>query len=140
VRKSKDNRSSQRAARITRGPALFFAFFALILQTVGMALCPCGLEDAAAHSHAGMAHHHHEMMGDASGDHRGHNDQMPAHQEMCPFNFSAHCYAPLVDAPVLVSLERIIFVAGTSVPAPLLVPERARFPAGAPPCGPPMAA
>jgi hypothetical protein len=121
---------------------MFLTFLALILQTICVGLCTCAFEGAAgAHAHAETSLQHCDALAPdtPSPHHQGPGAQGLAHHSMCPFN-SVHFQAPPVDVPEVGAPERIVFVAAKSERAPLIVPERDRFPAGAPPCGPPAAA
>jgi hypothetical protein len=63
-------------------------------------------------------------------------DPAPAHQHDCPF-CAVHCHAAMGMAPAISGLDSIADVSAQVVPAALIVPQAARFPAGAPPRGPP---
>jgi hypothetical protein len=61
--------------------------------------------------------------------------QAPDHHS-CPF-CALHCHAALVVAPSVGILQTFVAVPSDAIQASFLTPNTARFPAGAPPRGPP---
>lgn len=62
-------------------------------------------------------------------------DRAPA-DHACPF-CALHCQAAMVMAPSFGAPERFVVVSAQAAQPPFIVPSPARFPAGAPPRGPP---
>lgn len=129
-------RRERTAAATPPGLVLWLALFALFLQIVAAGLCPCGF--TAADALADMPHCHVDA-GDAAADHGHGGDQAPGHHsDPCPF-CTAHCHAPLAMAPAVAAIARTYTRILEPAPCLVVVAEVARFPAGAPPRGPPAA-
>ena len=136
-RGSRALRGERTAAATSPSLALCLALFALFLQIVAAGLCPCGF--TAVDALADMPHCHADA-GDAPVDHAHGGDQAPAHHsDPCPF-CTAHCHAPLAMAPAVAAIARTYVRVAEPVPRLIVFADVARFPAGAPPRGPPAAA
>jgi Protein of unknown function (DUF2946) len=113
----------------------WLAILGLYVQLFAAGLCTAGspLDPALANSaQGGFPICHASGGGDQSAPAQG---PAQAHHA-CPF-CALHCQAAMVLAPLIASPQS--FVAGSSeaAPAPFVTPRAARFPAGAPPRGPP---
>ncbi|MHB8884132.1 MAG: DUF2946 family protein [Methylovirgula sp.] len=137
--KTEPSRPALSAASAQRYVAAWLAILALYLQIAAAGLCTCGLPvltDASAGPGAFPICH-----SQSNDEAQTQSDHAPAHhhQQDCPF-CTAHCHAAMVVTPSISGLDSIYAVATTSARAPFIVPQAARFPAGAPPRGPPASA
>lgn len=126
------------ATPLRRHIAAWLAILGLYVQLAAAGLCTAGLPvaaDAAGLSSFPICHAQ-------SGNHGSTptpGDPVPAHQHECPF-CAVHCHAAMVMAPSISGQDSVYAVSPSAAPAPIIVPHVARFPAGAPPRGPPASA
>jgi hypothetical protein len=117
-----------------RHVAAWLAVFGLYLQLAAAGLCTCGLPALLAVGGPAAFPICHSQTSDAPG--QTHNDHAPAPQHECAY-CTAHCHAAMGMAPPLRSIDAIHAVSAPAATAAFIVPQAARFPAGAPPRGPP---
>ncbi|MGB8276573.1 MAG: DUF2946 family protein [Methylovirgula sp.] len=127
------------AASVQAHVAVWLGILALYMQLVAAGLCAAGLPlspDPAAGLSA-FPTCHSPSNDDSAG--QAQSDHAPAHQHECPF-CAVHCHAAMVMAPAISGLDSVYAVPKPANPAPFVVSQAARFPAGAPPRGPPASA
>ncbi len=124
------------AMPLRRHLAAWLAILGLYVQLAAAGLCTVGLPSSADATGLGPFPICHSQSDDESAG-QAQNDHAPGHQHECPF-CAVHCHAAMVMAPSVAGLDSISLVAKPADPAPFIVPQAARFPAGAPPRGPPV--
>jgi len=122
------------AIPLRRHVVVWLAVFGLYLQLAAAGLCPCGLPAPLAAGGPAAFPICHLQTSDAPG--QTHNDHAPAPQHECAF-CTLHCHAAIGVAPALVGVDAVHAVSAPAERAVFIVPQAARFPAGAPPRGPP---
>ncbi len=127
------------AASAQRHVAIWLGILALYMQIAAAGLCTAGLP-VSADAASGLSPFPicHAQSGDHA-DAQTPGNPAPAHQHECPF-CAVHCHAAMVMAPAINGLDSVYAVSTPAAPAPVIVPQAARFPAGAPPRGPPASA
>jgi len=120
------------AMPLRRQIAAWLAILGLYVQLAAAGLCTCGLPVLSPAGPFPICH------GQNAADNASQapDHHTPVHHDECPF-CQAHCHAAMVAAPGLASIERFDAVLPGTEPAPFIVPQAARFQAGAPPRGPP---
>jgi hypothetical protein len=119
---------------VYRHLSAWLAILGLYVQLFAAGLCTAGspFDPALGNSGQGAFPICHAAAGDPSAPAQG---PAPAHQA-CPF-CALHCQAAMVFAPSVGSLQSFVAVSSEATQAPFVTPNAARFPAGAPPRGPP---
>lgn len=139
--------------------AASFAILGLYMQLAAAGFCTCCLPNLGGLAAAPPCHVHvyaaptadaghtalqandalaqealaHEAL--ALDDHAQH-DHAPAPHQNCPF-CTVHCHAAMVQAPSIGVVQQTAALPVQLEPVPFIAPQAARFPAGAPPRGPP---
>lgn len=119
--------------------AVWLGILALYMQLAAAGLCTAGLplSPGPAAGLSAFPSCHSPSSDDSAG--QAQSDHAPAHQHECPF-CAVHCHVAMVMAPAISGLSSVYAVPKPADPAPFVAPRAARFPAGAPPRGPPALA
>jgi hypothetical protein len=131
-------RQNSRSALTARGHAgTWFAGLALYVQIIAGAFCAAGTANAAFDTLADSPFPIcHAQSRDEASAQTPDGGQAPAHHHSCPF-CSVHGQAAMAPPPAVAGLEIPLAVSVTPEQAALIFPSPSRFPAGAPPRGPP---
>ncbi len=144
VRNKVTERNKRYALAARAGAFSWLAALALYVQIIAGALCAAGTANAAfdtgADSPFPICQTQSNDTRSAQTQDNDHKDggHAPAHEHNCLL-CSVHCQAALAPAPSLGGIATVFAVSITPEPAPFIFPSAARFPAGAPPRGPPSA-
>ena len=135
-----------RNTRVTPSAGTFagalLAFLALYAQLLASVFCAATTADAAPRAEDAFAICHTVRSNAPSDEHKpSAPGGVPLHDQQ---NFCAlcavHCLAPIASPPTIGGVEAFFAVPAQIRQASFSIPCSARFPAGAPPRGPPMAA
>lgn len=123
----------------SRRVTAWLAVFCLYIQLAASAACVVGAPEAAlAGPEQGLFPICHALVGGEDAGRTHNRGGVPAHRHSCPF-CSIHCHAAAAVTPTIVVFEPSLVLSASVEPPLFVVRSSVRFPAGAPPRGPPSA-